>query len=280
MSRSSAFFVGWNTNAGGTGTTYLGGNTFTIGAGNVTLYAMWAAFAGTTLTSIPSNATNVVIPEGITILAVPPNFPLSNHPNLTSVTIPSTVTTIPDESFTGCPLLTIISNNTRFQVVNGALVDTQTGRLIFVPPTLSGAFVMPSVTSIGYYAFDGCANLTSITIPASLTTISGNGFSGLASHIPIVLPSSVTAISAYAFVYSDFTSITIPASVTFIGTSAMYGCSFLTNVYMLGSTPPTLGAADVFTNSSPTVHVADAATRAVYLLNANWAATGVSIVYP
>jgi uncharacterized repeat protein (TIGR02543 family) len=34
-------FVGWNTQASGSGTTYTQGQTFTMGAANVTLYAMW-----------------------------------------------------------------------------------------------------------------------------------------------------------------------------------------------------------------------------------------------
>jgi hypothetical protein len=212
---------------------------------------------------------------------VPPSFPLSNHPNLTSVTIPSTVTTIPDETLMADPqLTTIISNNARFQVINGALVDTQANRLIVLPAKTSGGYVIPSVTSIGEYSLDYCANLTSITIPASLTTIGGNSFSGFTSRIPIVIPDTVTTIAGYAFVYSDFTKITVSANVTFIGQGAMYGCSYLTNVTMLGSNPPTLQTTDVFASSPVTVHVADAATKAAYLAFSNWLATGVSIVFP
>ncbi len=278
MSLSTGFFVGWNTAANGSGTTYLGGQTFTMGSANVTLYAMWAIVTGTTLTSVPLNATNVVVPEGVTDIGTA----LRDLPNLVSVTLPSTLATVTLQALYVCPqLTTIISNSTRFQVINGALVDTAANRLIQVPVKLSGAFAIPAgVTNIDAYAFGDCANLTSISIPASLTTISGNGFSGLHSYIPIVLPSTVTNIGAYAFIYSWVTSITIPASVTFIGTKAMAGSTYLTNVYMAASTPPTLGAADVFSSSSPTVHVPTAAAVAAYQANANWAASGVSIVTP
>jgi len=42
--RFSFAFDGWNTAADGSGTTYQGGATFTMGSGNVTLYAKWKVF--------------------------------------------------------------------------------------------------------------------------------------------------------------------------------------------------------------------------------------------
>ena len=63
------------------------------------------------------------------------------------------------------------------------------------------------MTQIGAWAFDGCSNLTSIT-----------------------LPSSLTSIGEYAFQYCSLTSITIPEGVTQIGEYAFSGCSNLTSV--------------------------------------------------
>jgi len=40
--RTGYIFVGWNVNPGATGASYVIGNTFTMGASNVTLYAQWA----------------------------------------------------------------------------------------------------------------------------------------------------------------------------------------------------------------------------------------------
>ena len=65
-----------------------------------------------------------------------------------------------------------------------------------------------SVTSIGNYAFRGCANLTSVTIGNSVTSIGDCTFECCTS----------------------LTSITIPDSVTSIGDSAFYNCSSLTSV--------------------------------------------------
>ena len=45
---------------------------------------------------------------------------------------------------------------------------------IVIPETVNYEGISYSVTSIGNYAFDGCSDLTSITIPSSVTSI-GNG---------------------------------------------------------------------------------------------------------
>ena len=238
LSQSGSVFAGWNTAQDSWGTTYSGGSTFAIAAANVVLYAIWLSVSGTTITSVPLNATNVVIPEGITGILNPA---FQDPPNLVSVTLPSTLTSIPVQAFLGCPqMTTLVSNNARYQVLNGALVDTQTWTLMLVPSKLGGNFAIPApVVSIDPYAFDSCTNIISVVIPASLTAISMNGFSGLRSPIPVVVPSTVTSIAPYAFYNSSVTSITVPPGVTTIGASAMAGCPNLSNVFMQGP-PPTL----------------------------------------
>lgn len=247
-----------------------------MGTANVTLYATWVTLSGTTITTIPLSATNVVIPEGVTGFGTA----FRSHPNLTSVTLPSTISTIVVQAFLDCTkLTTIVSNNTRYQVINGALVDTSgAGTLMLVPAKLNGYFTIPSVASIDPAAFSGCTNLAGITIPASLTTIGGNAFTDLSSAIPIVLPSTVTTITDYAFYRSSFISITIPASVGSIGNSVMGACSALTDVYIQRPTPPTLGTL-TFTTPFPKIHVPDATAKGVYLADPSWNIYG-AIVTP
>ncbi len=69
-------FSGWNTAADGSGTTYTQGQTFTIGASNVTLYAIWTANPAYTLTyngngntggSVPVNSTSYQEGQTVTV---------------------------------------------------------------------------------------------------------------------------------------------------------------------------------------------------------------------
>ena len=94
------------------------------------------------------------------------------------------------------------------------------------------SLTIPScVTEIGNWAFFGCSGLTSLTIPSGVTSIGDSAFSGCSGLTNLTIPSGVTSIGYYAFDgCSRLTSLTIPSSVTEIGGYAFSGCSGLTSL--------------------------------------------------
>lgn len=107
-------------------------------------------------------AADVTIPscyKGKPVTAI--NNAAFTNSAVTSVTIPDSVTSIPDAAFVNCSQLTNIS-------------------------------IPNSVTYIGFSAFDGCASLKSITLPSSLRTIGNSAFAGCPSLMTVTYPGSKT----------------------------------------------------------------------------------------
>lgn len=87
------------------------------------------------------------------------------------------------------------------------------------------------VTTIGWYAFSRCNNLTSVIIPNSVNSISEYAFNDCSSLKSISIPNSVTVIRSHTFyLCSGLTSVTIPNSVTTIEEAAFWGCKSLTSI--------------------------------------------------
>ena len=105
-----------------------------------------------------------------------------------------------------------------------------------------------TVTAIGDNAFEGCENMTSISIPNTIETIGHNAFDACCGLTAIVIPPSVTAIGYQAFQgCTGLTKVTIGAGVRTIGSRAFFYCNAIAKVTCEGETPPVMESSNCFT---------------------------------
>lgn len=147
--------------------------------------------------------------------------------SLTSITIPSSVTSLGRLCFSGCSSLTSI---------NIPSSVTSLGRSCFGGcSSLTSITIPSSVISLGEYCFDSCSGLTSVSIPSSVTSLGECCFYGCSSLTSVTIPSSVTSLGKLCFsACTGLTSITIPSSVTSLGSSCFALCRKLETVYFKG----------------------------------------------
>ena len=196
---------------------------------------------------------------------------------LTSIILPSGVTSIGAAAFKGCSGLTSLT------IPPGV---TEIGRGGFADCSALTSISLPSsLTSIYSFAFSHCSSLTSLTIPSGVTRIGDVAFDSCSALTSISLPSSLTSIGDVAFqccnvkevrfyINGDFeayltkghpyigchcgikyylndeeiTSIVVPSSITTLGKYAFQGCSNLLTVYVSWPTP--ISAYDTFSEAN------------------------------
>ena len=167
-----------------------------------------------------SSLTSLTLPSSVTSIG---SSAFSGCSGLTSLTLPSSVTSIEWSAFSGCSGLTSLTLPSSVTSIGGSAFSGCSGLTSLTLPS--------SVTEIGESAFSGCSGLTSLTLPSSVTSIGSSAFSGCSGLTSLTLPSSVTEIGWYAFSgCSGLTSLTLPSSVSSIGSFAFSGCSGLTSL--------------------------------------------------
>ncbi len=233
-----------------------------------------------------SNITSVVIPGNVTTIGEGAFYGCDN---LTSVEIPSSVTSIAGNAFLDCSSDLVISGEPgsyaqSFCSSKGITFESSTSEVkasgdyngnlrwtLYEDGTfvLSGkgsssgdlgnwrdymyditsVVYLEGITDVADYAFDGCSNIKTLTIPKTATSISFNSFNncnGLENlNINCNLPGTayfcnrnslksvtfgegVTTIPDYCFQNcSNLTLVTFPSTLTSIGSYVFYGCSNL-----------------------------------------------------
>lgn len=218
------------------------------------------AFNGCTNASF----TSITFPSTLTFIG---NNAFENT-KLTSVIIPANVTTLGSSVFKSCTNLTSLTLNEGLQTIGSSAFEGCTN--------IESALSIPStVTSIAQKAFYNCNKIPSLSIGSGLSIISNQTFYSFKALTELVIPNNITSIGENAFYgcnNSSLTSVIIPQSVTTISNNAFSYCSNLNDIYMLSTTPATLGGKDAFKktwNAYSTIHVMAGSSEA-YSAATNW----------
>ena len=164
------------------------------------------------------NITSITMPNTVTSLGS-----FESCINLQSIEVSPNVATIAPDSFKYCSSLGSITIPAGVTSIPNETFSGCTGLTTLTLPS--------TVTSIGDMAFYGCNSLQNITIPNEVATIGNEAFYQCTNLKYLVIPNSVTQIADSAFSgCSGLTSLTISSTLHYIGNSVFANCSSLTDV--------------------------------------------------
>ena len=161
---------------------------------------------------------------------------LAGYKDLTSVSLPNSITGIASNAFSHCSSLASISfeENSQLTII-GAGAFQYCSSLISIE-------IPRNLTVVGNDAFRNCTSLTSVNFEdGSWCNIIGNiTFGGCTSLVSIELPSRLSVIDALAFRdCTNLMNIEIPAGVTRIGNGAFEGCKSIRSIKIPSSVKAT-----------------------------------------
>lgn len=171
-----------------------------------------------------NSLTSVTIPSSVTSIE---NSAFQTCLKLKSITIPSSVTYLGLRAFKGCASLKSV-------IFKGDL--TMNSECFMCCRALTSITIPNTLKSIGSCAFAYCTSLKSITIPKTLTSVGKAAFANCTSLTSITIPKTVTSVGEAAF--ADCTGL---KTIRFKNTSIIEqyiidGCSSLTTLEADGYT--------------------------------------------
>lgn len=194
------------------------------------------------------------------------NLPINSFKNcsrLTSVLLPTSITSIGDNAFENCDGLALMSIPNSVASIGKAaftgcksLVSMEIPNLVTILEekvfagcsSLISVTTPNSVTSIGKSTFMDCKSLSSIKIPSLVSSIADSAFMGCNILKTVTIPKQVTSIGGRAFSgCNNLKKLSIPQSTTSIGTNAFSNCSNLDTIFSYSPSPVILSA-EVFKN--------------------------------
>jgi uncharacterized repeat protein (TIGR02543 family) len=178
---------------------------------------------------------------------------------ITRVTIPKSVTSIGNNVFANCTALSYVdveAGNANYISESGVVYNIAKTKIMVVPHAFDGSIVIPdtvteidgglfsgsnvksvtipkSISSLPFYAFNGCINLENVTISEGITEMRGYAFSGCTALKSVVLPGSLVSIGDGLFSgCTSLTSVTFGNGTTSIGRNMFLNCTSLSSVSM------------------------------------------------
>ncbi|MCL2806006.1 MAG: leucine-rich repeat domain-containing protein [Treponema sp.] len=167
-------------------------------------YIMNQTNDGIIITYKTVNAINVVLPDSIENLPVTGFQPglFRGDTIVQSITLPVTITAIPNEAFSGCTGLSSITLPGVITVGNNSFRNTAFSDLTLPAAATIGSsafrgsgissITLPSIVTIAGYAFMDATSLEKVTFGEELTTLGYAAFSGCINLKEMNVPDSLT----------------------------------------------------------------------------------------